>query len=65
MSEPMITRSITIREVLDEAAGLQLETVTDGDPTLWDQIGMLEVALAALRRDAAEAFNDDPELDDD
>ena len=57
--EPMTTRSVTVREVIEADGSVYLMTETEGDPPVWDQIGMLRYALAQLDRLASADDEDD------
>lgn len=59
LSEPMTTRSVTVREVIEHDGAVYLITETEGDPAVWDQIGMLQYALTQLNVWAADPDDDE------
>ncbi len=48
--EPLQVRSVTIREAIDSDGERFLEIQSEGDPTLWDVLGMLGWATEVTRQ---------------
>lgn len=62
MSEPdddgevMILRSVTVSEVMDREGTRILTVHTDGEPELWDMLGLLTSGLESVRIDLAKTW---------
>lgn len=60
MSQPndLPIKSVTIQEVIDENGKRQIEITTDGEPSVWDVLGMcdyaIEVGREQIRQDSSE-----------
>lgn len=56
--EPIVVRSVTVSEVMDADGAQSLEVRYDGEPALWDVLGMLMGAVEAVRMDLRDVFRD-------
>jgi hypothetical protein len=54
-----VVRSVTVAEVMDDDGEISLTIDTTGDPTEWQQLGMLDFALTATRLVVAWPDDDD------
>jgi len=54
-----VVRSVTIAEVMDDDGDISLTLDTTGDPTEWQQLGMIAWAHAACTADATWPDEDD------
>ena len=56
--EPLVVRSVTVSEVMEPDGQVHLLVTHEGDPSLWDQLGMLDAAAVSVRMDLRDVFYD-------
>lgn len=62
MSEPdaddevMIVRSVTVSEVMDREGTKILTVHSDGEPELWDMLGLLHAGVESVKVDLAKTW---------
>lgn len=54
--EVMILRSVTVSEVMDREGTKILTVHSDGEPELWDVLGLLTSGLESVRIDLAKTW---------
>lgn len=52
----MILRSVTVSEVMDREGTKMLAVQSEGEPELWDMLGLLTAALESVRTDLATTW---------
>jgi hypothetical protein len=61
----LVVRSVTVSVVIDHTGESSITYNTNGDPSDWDVLGMLEYASAALRNTAGFMYPSDGDEDGD
>lgn len=62
--EVMILRSVTVSEVMDREGTKILTVHSDGEPELWDLMGLLSSGLESVRIDLSKTWTINGEGDD-
>ncbi|HET6907833.1 MAG TPA: hypothetical protein VFH54_00715 [Mycobacteriales bacterium] len=62
--EVMILRSVTVSEVMDREGTRILTVHTDGEPELWDMLGMLTAGVESVRFDLSRTWAINTDTDD-
>jgi hypothetical protein len=63
-ADGLIVRTVTISELMDAAGEMWITIATTGDPTIWQQLGMVEAGAESVRLAVRTMWAEDQDEDD-
>lgn len=62
--DALVVRTVIVSELMDAAGEMWITVGTTGDPTIWQQLGMVEAGAESIRLAVRNMWRGEPEADD-